>query len=69
MEKGWVICYQADEEYMAELVVKLLENHGLHPVMMDHRDSEFRVGNVEVYISPQEREKALKIIEENQNKK
>lgn len=66
MEKGWVICYQADEEYMAELIVNLLKNHGLHPVLMDHRDSEFRVGNVEVYISPEEEKKALDIIAQNQ---
>jgi len=67
MTEGWIMCYQADEEYKVEVIKKLLENAELHPVMMDHRDSEFRVGNVELLIAPEEHEVALKIIEENQS--
>ena len=68
MTEGWILCYQADEEYKVEIIKQLLENAGLHPVVMDHRDSEFRIGNVELYIAPEEQESALKVIEENQQK-
>ncbi|MFT4536960.1 MAG: hypothetical protein ACJA1A_003479 [Saprospiraceae bacterium] len=66
MTDGWVLCYQTDEEYKAEVIKQLLENQALHPVMLDHRDSEFRLGNVELYISPEEQAQALKAIKENQ---
>ena len=67
MTDDWILCYQADEEYKVDIIRQLLENAGLHPVMMDHKDSEFRIGNVELYISPEEHESALNIIENNQS--
>lgn len=66
MTDGWVLCYQADEEYKVEVIKQLLENQGLHPVMLDHRDSEFRLGNVELYIAPEEHAGAVKAIQKNQ---
>ena len=66
MTEGWIMCYQADEEYKVEVIKQLLENAGLHPVVMDRRDSEFRFGNVELLISPEEQQQALRVIEENQ---
>lgn len=66
MTDDWILCFQADEEYKVDIIRQLLENAGLHPVMMDHKDSEFRIGNVELYISPEEHEGALKIIDDNQ---
>ena len=67
MEEGWVLIYQADEEYKAEVIKQLLENHDLHPVMMDHKDDEFRIGQVEIYVSSLEETTALNLIKENQN--
>ncbi|NND31955.1 MAG: hypothetical protein HKN76_05135 [Saprospiraceae bacterium] len=66
MEKEWICIYQADEEYKAEVIKQLLEHRGLHPVLMDHKDDEFRIGQVEIFISPLEYEEAKKTIEENQ---
>jgi len=66
MTDGWVLCYQADEEYKVEIIKQLLESQGLHPVMLDHRDSEFRLGNVELYVAPEEQAGALKAIQDNQ---
>ena len=66
MTDGWILCYQSNEEYKVEVIKQLLENQGLHPVLLDHRDSEFRLGNEELYISPEEQADALKAIQENQ---
>jgi hypothetical protein len=66
MEEGWICIYRADEEYKAEIIKQLLEKQELHPVMMDHKDDEFRIGQVELYISPQEYETAKMVIKKNQ---
>ena len=66
MEESWICIYQADEEYKAEIIKQLLEKHDLHPVLMDHKDDEFRIGQVELYISPLEAESAKMVIEQNQ---
>ncbi len=68
MEKDWKLIYQADEEYKGMVVKQLLENHGLHPVLMDHKDDEFRIGQVEIFISPLEEAAAKAIIKENRKK-
>ena len=65
MQEGWVLVYQADEEYKAEINKQLLEDSELHPVVMDRKDDEFRIGNVEVYVSPFEAEIALRLIKDN----
>jgi hypothetical protein len=66
MQEGWICIYEADEEYKAELIKQLLEGQNLHPVIMDRKDDEFRIGQVEIYISPLEYDTAHKLLEENQ---
>ncbi|MCB0669123.1 MAG: hypothetical protein KDC80_25035 [Saprospiraceae bacterium] len=68
MQDGWIMVYQADEEYKGEIVKQLLENNNLHPVLLDHKDDEFRIGSVEIYVSPLEAEAAQKVIAQNQTK-
>jgi hypothetical protein len=65
MEEGWVLVYQADEEYKAEIIRQLLETSELHPVIMDRKDDEFRIGNVEIYVSPLEADTAVRLIKAN----
>ncbi len=65
MEEGWILVYRTDEEYKAEIIRQLLENHQLHPVMLDQKDDEFRIGDVEIYVSPLEAEDARLVIEQN----
>ena len=65
MQEGWVLVYQADEEYKAEIIKQLLESSELHPVVMDRKDDEFRIGNVEVYVSPLEANAASLLIKAN----
>jgi hypothetical protein len=65
MEEGWILVYRTDEEYKAEIIRQLLENHQLHPVMLDQKDDEFRIGDVEIYVSPLEVEDARLVIEQS----
>ena len=67
MQEGWIKVYESDEEYQAVLIRELLENHGLHPVLMDKKDDEFRIGHAEVYVSGEEIDKARDVIESNKS--
>ena len=67
MVEGWMKVYHSEEEYQAELIKSLLENHGLHPVLLDRKDDEFRLGSAEVYVAPEEQEAALRYIAENRS--
>ncbi len=66
MEAGWIKVFTADEEYQAEVIKSLLTNNGLLPVLLDKKDDEFRLGVAEVYVAPEEAEKAKAVIAENQ---
>ncbi len=66
MEKDWVLIYQADEEYQGEIMKQLLLDNGLHPVLLDRKDDEFRIGQVELFISPLEQEEAREIMAKNE---
>lgn len=66
MEEGWTKVYTAEEEYQSALIKTLLEKSGLNPVVLDRKDDGFRLGNVEIYVAPEEAEKALNTIKYNQ---
>lgn len=65
MEAGWIKVFTADEEYQAEVIKSLLEKNGFLPVLLDKKDDEFRIGVAEIYVAPEEAEKAKAIIVEN----
>jgi hypothetical protein len=65
MVEGWNVVYRSAHEYQASLVADILEENGLHPVMLDRKDDEFLIGEVEVYVAPEEAEQALKLIRES----
>jgi len=66
MVEGWIKIYAGSEEYQAQLIKSLLENNDLHPVILDRKDDEFRIGVVEVYVAPEEVEEARTVLAENQ---
>ena len=69
MTEGWIKIYTAEEEYQAKLIEELLQNNGLHPVIMDKRDDVLRIpGFVEVYVAPEEAEQANGVIESNKER-
>jgi hypothetical protein len=64
--EGWIKIFRSREEYQAIIIKDLLEKSELHPVLINHRDSEFFIGETEVYVAPEEFEKARKVIQDNQ---
>jgi hypothetical protein len=65
MVEGWVMVHRSSHEYQASVIVDVLERHGLHPVILDRKDDEFLIGDVEVYVAPEEAENARRVISEN----
>lgn len=57
--------YRSAHEYQASVVKDLLETHKLHPVVLDRKDDEFHIGEVEVFVAPEEEADARRIISEN----
>lgn len=57
--------HRSTQEYQASLVKDLLETHGLHPVILDRKDDEFHIGEVEVFVAPEEEADARRVISEN----
>ena len=67
MEKEWQLVYTAKKVYEAEMVRGLLESAGLEPIIINKQDSSYLFGDVEVYVSPQEADKATEIIKTIEN--
>ena len=65
MVEGWVMIHRSSHEYQASIIKDILELHGLHPVLLDRKDDEFLIGEVEIFVSPEEADKARKVISEN----
>jgi hypothetical protein len=65
MVEGWVMVYRSAHEYQTSLVKDVLEQNGLHPVVLDRKDDEFMIGEVELYVAPEEEADARKVISDN----
>ena len=62
MVEGWELVFSSTAEFEATIILELLEKHELHPVILNRRDNEFQIGDVEVYVAPEEKEAALRVI-------
>ena len=67
MVENWIKVFESAEEYKSALIVELLKNYDLHPVMYDRRDDEFMIGSAEVFVAPEEAERAAEIIKANRS--
>nr|NQU93186.1 DUF2007 domain-containing protein [Bacteroidota bacterium] len=64
MEENWVNIYSADKLYKVELVKGILERNEIESVIMNKRDSEFLIGEVELFVDAKNEDKALQLISE-----
>lgn len=62
----WVKVYSAGRAHQAEIVLAVLEDHGIEGSMIDKKDSSYLFGEIEVYVKQEQAQAARKIIEENQ---
>ncbi|MBV6640495.1 MAG: DUF2007 domain-containing protein [Cyclobacteriaceae bacterium] len=60
----WQKVYQDPQQYRAEIVKAILEDHDLAPVLVDKKDSAYQFGHFEVHVAADHVIRALKIINE-----
>ena len=62
MEDNWKIVYTADRLYKVELVKGILDQAKIESVIMNKKDSEFPVGDVELFVDDKDYDKAREIV-------
>lgn len=68
MEKDWVVVYETDQEYQAEIAREVLENNGIKSVIMNQHDSSYKTfGPIEVYVHQDNQEKSVELLKELKN--
>ncbi len=67
MEEGWTKIYTTDQAYQADIIIELLDENGINGVIMNKRDSSYvAFGNIEVFVSGENKDKALEIIKQSE---
>ena len=67
MEKDWQLVYSAKSVIDAEIKRGVLENEGLEPVVMNKQDSSYLFGDVEIYVSKEQFDRAVEILKNAEN--
>jgi len=62
MEDGWKCVYTADQLYKVQMIKEFLDEAGIKSVILNEKDSEFLVGEIELYVDESDVDKAEKII-------
>lgn len=63
---NWQKVYSSTMQHQAEIVLGVLQDRGLHPIVVNKRDRLYNnFGDYEVLVSPDEVLQALKIIEDD----
>jgi len=66
--KDWQKVFWHDQPHKAELVKATLESSGLKPVLVNKQDSSYNnFGSYEIYVSPDQVLRAIKIINNDIN--
>jgi hypothetical protein len=64
MEKDWKLVYFTGDNYRGDLAQELLEENVIHAVILNRKDSTYTAfGDIEVYVSKEDEERAIKILE------
>jgi Putative prokaryotic signal transducing protein len=64
MEKDWIQVFSARQSYTAELVKGMLKENNISSIILNRQDSEFLVGEVQVYVHEENAKKASELIQE-----
>ena len=67
MEKDWQLVCTAKSVIEAEMKRGILESAGLEPIVMNKQDSSYLFGDVEVYVSNEQFERAVEILKTADN--
>lgn len=64
MEKDWKLVYFTGDDYRGVIARELLEENGIHAVVINRKDSSYTsFGDIEVYVSDEDEDQANKILE------
>ena len=67
MQGNWQKVYTTDLQYRAEIVKAVLAENQIFAVIIDKKDSAYRLGPIELYVAPGQVLTAIKIIEDGIN--
>jgi hypothetical protein len=67
MEKGWNIVYRTNKQYLADMVKTMLKDNNIESVIINKKDSVYLIGELEVYVREEDKEKADGLIKEFEN--
>ncbi|MDR3187606.1 MAG: DUF2007 domain-containing protein [Prevotellaceae bacterium] len=62
MEADWIKIYEAADPVSVELLKQRLEEEGIYTVVLNHRDTELGIGEVELYVHESNKDAAMKFI-------
>jgi len=63
MEEGWIEVFLTVHEYKATMAKDILENEGIHAVIMNQHDSAYKsFGDYVVYVEEAQKPKALELL-------
>lgn len=66
MNRDWVKIYTSADFYKSEMVRQVLIDHEIEAVMLNKQDSQYKFGDIEVYINKANFQEALEIIIKNE---
>jgi hypothetical protein len=66
MDENWVLLKTTSDDFTAEIIKGMLEENQIEIVVMNKRDSEFLLGEVELYVHRNDVEKANVLLAEHQ---
>lgn len=62
MDENWVLLKSTGDEFSAEVIKGMLEENQIETIVMNKRDSEFLLGDVELYVQKTDLEKAQQLL-------
>ena len=65
MDENWVLLKTTTDDFTAEVIKGMLEENQIETVVMNKRDSEFLMGDVELYVQNTDFEKANQLLAEH----
>jgi hypothetical protein len=62
----WKRTYITNQPHRAEIVMAVLEDHGIEAHMVDKRDSSYLFGDIEIFVLDKDLESSTRLITENE---
>jgi hypothetical protein len=60
---NWQSVYSTDQEYKAMIIINLLEENGIESHSVNKKDSNYLIGQIEIYVKIEDSEIAKSLLE------